>query len=87
MSRKHANLPDQKVMLFILPLRPPSRDDACADAGTRIEIPLPFATGGQLDGASRPLANADAGRVAGVRDTNREDWFLDPHANEPDAAA
>jgi len=84
MSRKNANLPNQTHLPFTIPFHLPGKHRRRADAGTGSENAIHLAACGSDDSTSRPLANADAGRVAGLRDQDRADWFVD---DEPDDAS
>ncbi|HUW85012.1 MAG TPA: hypothetical protein VMZ31_19700 [Phycisphaerae bacterium] len=86
MSRKHADLPNQIILPFMRPFDPVGRIRLCADTRPSDQNAIRLAACGQDDGPSRPLANANAGRMAGLRDTNREAWFVDDDADEPDPA-
>jgi len=87
MSRKHANPPNQNVMAFVDFARAVNRANKRADPGPGPTNPIHLAACGQDDGPGPPLANADAGRVAGLRNEGRQDWFVDDDPDEPDAAA
>jgi len=83
MSRKHEPLPNKRPFDFAVPLAFLPRAIARANAGPGGANSIRLAACGQDDGHSRPLANANAGRMAGLRDTNREAWFVDNDAGEP----
>ena len=82
MSRKHASLPNQ----YRLPLSSFDKSFNAALLGPnsrpRLADSIPPATIRLDDGNGRPLADAGRGGLAGLRQSDREDWFVPPDASD-----
>lgn len=87
MTKHNASLPNQRLMPFLCIFRPASHRDDGTDNRTSRLPDVHLAACGPDDSTSVPLADARRASLARLRDTDREAWFVDDDADEPDETA
>lgn len=87
MNANENDNPNDVLLLSFHSLRNRRRLRPRTDASPSPSNALQLATHRQNDGSRPPLASAAAGRVDGLRDQGRQDWFLPFDDVDPDTAA